>query len=187
MLCKLRWVALAVALGVVCPALARDDKKDGDKKPASNSKPEPPKEKMVPAGQVEGKVVRVEAGKKILAIKVKLPYLNGRNVAYHDKDVEYTAADEVQVLLANLPVELDEKGRPKKPNPKDLKKAVKGPGGIKGFPADFDALHSEQVVRLYLVKKKEAYKSPRQKKEEALEDNKPLIGTVFVIVEPPPK
>jgi hypothetical protein len=39
------------------------------------------------------------------------------------------------------------------------------------------------VVRLYLLKKKEGYK-PKPKKDELVEENKPVVGTVYVLVAP---
>jgi hypothetical protein len=178
-----RWAVLSTILALVVPAWAADDKKeDKDKKPAATQKPDP-KDKMISAGKITGKLVRIEAAQKTLAIQVRVPYLNGRNVAYQEKSLEFTAADDMQVLLKNPPVETDEKGRPKKPNPKDLKKRVKGPGGM-GYPGDFDSLRTEQMVELYLSKKKDANKTVGRKDKELLEENKPVVTSIYILYEP---
>jgi hypothetical protein len=178
---KLRVVGVVAVLGCVVPLCAAQDKKDGDKKPAA--KPEPPKEKMISVGTMEGRVTKVELGQKCVTIQRKVPVLSGGRVQAGNKDEEYSTTEDVQVFYMNPPVEYDEKGKPKKPNPKDVKKPVKGPGG-KGYLAEFDSLKKDQIVRLYLVKKKVAPTYPRPKKDELAEENKPLANAIYILVEP---
>jgi hypothetical protein len=179
---KLRLLGVVAALGLVFPVLAADDKKETDPKPAS--KPEPPKEKMIPIGFVDGKITKVEVGQRTIKLQKNIAYLSGRNVQQKPLDMEYSAAENVQVFYINPPVELDDKGKPKKPNPKDLKKAVKGPGGLRGYPAEFDNLKTGQVVKVYLEKKKDKPTYTKPKKDDLVEENKPVATAVYIVAEP---
>jgi hypothetical protein len=171
---RFRWVALVMVLGLVVPAFA-DDKKA--------------KDNLVPAGQIEGKLTRVETEKKTVALEVTSKVVTGvdrrTGPRYQDqkKTFEYPLADDVQVLRQNLPVELDDKGKPKKPSAADLKKKVKGPGNLKGYPADLDSVKKDQIVILFLKAKKEALKpAPRAKKEDKeFLDDKPMVTTIYII------
>jgi hypothetical protein len=97
-------------------------------------------------------------------------------------------ADDLQVLLPHPPIELDDKGRTKKPTAAELKKAVKGPKGMGGkwYPGDFDSLKQDQVVVAYLKQKKEAHKyvPPGKKDKDLVEENKPVIATICIMYEP---
>lgn len=162
---KLRWLSLAVVLGLVLPAGAADDKKEPEKKADS-------KEKLVVVNQIQGKLTRVEADKKVLEIEIKI------NKNYSKKE-ELTILDDVQVLRSYEPVELDEKGKPKKVAPKDRKKPVKGPGNIRGYPAELGDLRNGQTVVLVLMGKKGAKPSKDNPNE-----NKPRVGGALIVLDP---
>jgi hypothetical protein len=183
MLYHVRFAALVIAMAVIAPAFSADDKKDTEKKD-TEKKPAQNKEKLIPAGMISGKLTKVEVGAKTLKVQVPQPYLNpgNRRIEQRNTEVEYAAADDVQVFYVNPPVEYDEKNRLKKPNTKDVKKPVNGPGG-KGYPAEFDNLKKDQVVRIYLGKKKET-RTYGKKKDELAEDNKPVVTAVYIVVEP---
>jgi len=186
-----RAVGLLVALALIVPVCAADDKKD-DPKPATKDKADPKdkkdsKDKMVTVGKVQGKLTKLETAQKTLTIQSSVAYVNGRNIAQKGVDHHYTMADEVQVLVSHPPIEVDDKGKPKKPSAADLKKAVKGPPEIGGkwWPGDLDSLKTGQVVTVLLKQKKEAYKSvPKGKKDELAEENKPVVTTICIVGEP---
>jgi hypothetical protein len=181
---RFRWAAVVMGLGLALSMAVADDQK-----PAAKDKT-PAKDNLVPVGQIEGKLVRVETDKKVLAVEVnnKIPQAvpQGRRVEvrYHDqkKTLEYPIADNVQVLRKDLPVELDDKGKPKKPTAADLKKRVKGPGGLMGYPAELDNVKKDQIVIVFLKQKKDALKAASKAKKDEKEflDDKPLVTTIYI-------
>jgi hypothetical protein len=187
-------MGLLVAMALTVPVLAADDKQD-EKKPVAKDKSDSKdkkevktdtKDKLVAAGQVQGKLVRIETAQKMLAIQVNVPYPDRGKISYKQTNAEYMVADDLQVLVAHPPIELDEKGRPKKPSAAALKKAIKGPDGGKWFPGDLDSLKQDQVVRAYLKKKKEPPKfgSQAKKDKDLVDENKPIITTICIVSEP---
>jgi hypothetical protein len=188
---------MALAL-VVVPVGAADEKKDDDKKPAAKDKADAkdkkdPKDKMVFVAKVQGKLVRFESAQKTLAIQISVPYRNGRNLASKNVDQGYSIADDVQVLISHPPIELDDKGKPKRPSAADLKKAVKGPSELgaspgyqgKWYPGDMDSVKTGQIVTVLLRQKKEASKyTPKGKKDDLADENKPVVTTIAIVGEP---
>jgi hypothetical protein len=154
------------------------EKPEPPKKPAA--KPEPPKDKMVAVGQLEGKLTRVELDKKVIEIEVAIPYLDGRNIRHKHEKQEMTLGEEIQVYWKQPPVETDDKGKPKKS--KDIKRPVKGPGGIVGFPTELDTLRKDQLVQVVLSQKKvkPAFGKP---KNTAGDENKPVVSAVLIVYE----
>jgi hypothetical protein len=187
-----------MALALVVPVWAADDKKDDDKKPATQDKPDTKdkkdlKDKMVFVGKVQGKLVKLESAQKTVTVQVSVPYRNGRNIAQKSVDNHYTMADDVQVLISHPPIEVDDKGKPKKPSPADLKKAVKAPPELgaspgyqgKWYPGDMDSVKTGQIVNVLLRQKKEANKfTPKGKKDDLADENKPVVTTIAIVSEP---
>jgi hypothetical protein len=115
-------------------------------------------------------------------------------VKEYKKDVKLRAAEDMKVRTLEPPVDYDDKGHVKKYTKKELKE-LKGPGNLPGYTADFDSLRANQVVRVYLAKKKDAPKKAVKKKgkakdkdkedDEDKEDDKPEVVMVVVLRDPP--
>jgi hypothetical protein len=223
---------LVSALALVSLALAADDKKDAEQ-PSPKEKLET-KEKVMSAGEVTGKVIKVEGEQKRFTLRVEFLELNQQALAQHQlnlarrrqdilrnpnpvdrqrqlqqlavdaqrppanlyqkghKDVELQAADEIKVRQSQPPVDFDEKGRPKKYTAQELKE-LKGPGNLPGFPAEFDSLKADQVVKVYLAKRKDAPRGQGKDKDKDRDlfgdnkfgDNKPQVTMVVILGEVP--
>jgi hypothetical protein len=153
----------------------KDDKKEPEKKPATKAEPKPT---MVTVAQFEGKVIKVELEKKIVGIEQTGAVFDGRNFQPRSKTQDWNVADDFQVFWMHPPVELDDKGKPKKP--KEVKKPVKGPGGISGYPTEPETLRRDQQVRVVLQKKKETRTAGKKDTDE----NKPVVTAVYILFEP---
>jgi hypothetical protein len=105
-------------------------------------------------------------------------------VTYKDvtKNVEIQADDNMKVRTLLLPVEYDEKGRPRKLTEKE-KKALKGPDATQpGYMADFDSLKPGQEVKVFLAKSKNAHKA--KGKDAADSKEKPKATMILILSEP---
>jgi hypothetical protein len=116
-------------------------------------------------------------------------------VKEYKKDIELRAADDMKVRTLEPPVDYDDKGHVKKYTKKELQE-MKGPGNLPGYTADFDSLRPNQVVRVYLAKKKAAEKKVAKKKDKEKdkdkkaddddpEERKPEVVMIVVLKEPP--
>lgn len=72
--------------------------------------------------------------------------------------IEIQALDDAKVRLADPPPQYDAKGNPRKLTPYE-RRALQGPGNSWGYPGDFDSLKSDQMVRIFLLKKRDASKT----------------------------
>jgi hypothetical protein len=106
------------------------------------------------------------------------------------KDIEFEGDDEVKVRTMVLPVEYDDKGKPKKYTEKE-KRELKGPNKkLPGYTADWDNLAKGQTVEVHLPKpKKQKPKPPAKKKDKDDEDaelfkEKPKAVMVVIVAEP---
>jgi hypothetical protein len=107
------------------------------------------------------------------------------------KEIDLTTTDEVKVRLTNPPPTYDAKGNVKKPTAAELKE-LKGPDtSLPGYQGDFASLHNEQIIRVTLVKKKDAPKPhPKGGKDfdpEAALADLPQVSMIEILGEPPPK
>ena len=105
-------------------------------------------------------------------------------VTYKDvtRNIEIQADDNMRVRTLLLPVEYDEKGRPRKLTEKE-KKALKGPDATQpGYLADFDSLKPGQEVKVFLAKSKDAHKA--KGKDAADSKEKPKATTILIVSEP---
>jgi hypothetical protein len=108
-------------------------------------------------------------------------------ITYKDitKKYEFAAADNLKVRTMLLPVEHDEKGRPRKLTKAELK-TLKGPDPkAKGYNADFDDLKPDQMVEVWLEKVKAPVK-PKGKDKDS-EAEKPKVLMILILEPPPPK
>jgi hypothetical protein len=109
-------------------------------------------------------------------------------------DFDLEPADSMIVRTMVLPEQFDDKGKPKKYTPKDLKELRGTDPNLPGFKADLDSLKNGEVVTVYLVRKKQAApakaapkekdKDKKEKDKAADEDNKPKIRMIVIRADP---
>jgi hypothetical protein len=176
------WAAVLSLLAGCALSFGADDTKKPAPKDKTDAKDN--KDKMIAAGEVTGKLIRIESAQKTLAIEISIPYLQGRSIAYRTLPLELHAADDVKVRLAQPPIEFDAKGNPKKYTAKELKE-LRGPGNLWGFPGDFDSLKADQIIRAVLMKPKAPPRPVgKDKNMEDLSTDKPVVTLVYVLIEP---
>jgi hypothetical protein len=101
-----------------------------------------------------------------------------------EKEVEWTATDDVKVRLRNPPPQFDDKGRAKRYTAKQLQE-LKGNDKLPGYPAEFGDLKSGQVVEVALLQKKGPQAVRRKDAEgEASGDNSPKMSMIMILAEP---
>lgn len=154
MTCSLLLLALAA---VALPPVAAEEKTA-------------PKEKVVKAGEAQGKLARLpDKGKLGLSV------YNGKSW----QPVELPVADDLKVRTLVLPPAFDDKGNPKKYTAKELAE-LKGPDkNLPGYAASEGDLKRDQVVKVQLVKK-----PGRPKTKEEAQDYKPKVGLILIVREP---
>jgi hypothetical protein len=194
----MRRFAGSITLALVFSALsfAGADEKSPAKKAGADQKSDS-RDKLVPIGALIGRLSRVEGAQRTIVIQVPVPYLGpGLRLAQRNVDVELQPTDDMKVRTLQLPLDFDEKGRPKKYSSKELKE-LKGPDPkLPGYTADFDSLKQDQIVKVFLARKKSAKPSPRPQaprkkgKEDnadaadAKVDNRPEVTMVLILAEP---
>jgi hypothetical protein len=101
----------------------------------------------------------------------------------HTVDIE--TADDLKVRMANPPIAFDEKGKPKKYTPAELKE-LKGDPKLPGYAGDFDSLRPGQIVTIKLMKMKDTPKAKPTKDtdKELFGDNKPMGTMIMIVAEP---
>ncbi len=164
------WLSLLLVLGFVLPGRAADDKKDSSTKSSKDYKAEFKDYAVV--NSIRGKLAKVD--KEQLTVEITRGL--GKNAKM--EKVDLPMLDNAAVFWIRPPVELDEKGKPKKVKPQDRKKPVTGPGGVKGYPAETSDLKQGQIVDVILMRKKTKH-GTKDKTE-----NKPSVGAVYIIAEP---
>jgi len=105
-----------------------------------------------------------------------------------DHEIELSTVDEVEVRAAKPKPEYDEKGNIKKPTRKELKE-LKGDPKKPGYKAEFGDVQPDQVIRVQLVKKKDAPRPApmRRKKDEEIDplaDNLPQVSSIMILFDP---
>jgi hypothetical protein len=247
MLWFMRVAALAVVLGFSLPLVAQDAKKpDADKK-ADDTKPDDKKkdddkdkkDKLLPAGTLQGKITKLDADKKTMSVEVTIYFqklntdeykgmldaqsrynqaflkrpvdVNGAAQAQRDyvthygklysidkktQELDLQIIDDAKIRVSNPPIAFDDDGKVKKYTKAQLDK-LKGDPKLPGYPADFDALATGEMVQVQLVKKKDAKpmnpnpnpnpgaggaaKPKEVVGDDALADHLPLVQMVVVI------
>jgi hypothetical protein len=177
----LRWLALVLTLGLIVPALTAQDKKDAkdakdakDTKDAKEAKDKPEtKEKLVTAGTYRGKLERPPGADRTL--RLSLPV--GRNW----KPFPVVVGDDVKVRRMTLPVDFDDKGKPKKYTQKE-KDELRGPDKkLPGYTAGLEDLKAGQLIDVYLVRKAGAPKNPKDK--DAMAEYEPRASMIVIITD----
>jgi len=110
-----------------------------------------------------------------------------------NKNIDLQAVDDLKVRTLQLPADFDEKGRPKRHTSKELQE-LKGDPKLPGYTSDFDSLKPDQIVKVYLAKKKEAPKpavkeKPKEKdkdgdKKDMAAEERAEISMVVILREP---
>lgn len=114
--------------------------------------------------------------------------------AVHSRDskhnVDFQTADDVEIRLANPPAAYDDKGNSRKLSSRELAD-LKGPHRDWGYASDFDSLHPDVLVRVYVPKKDltRPRTAPRPSDESKTDKDKPstpprlLVVTIHVLGE----
>ena len=173
---------LGALLAFALPYLAAQDKKapDKDKKAASAAA-------LVRLGEVVATLTEVQASSKQLTVQYNQKVV-GKDLQLQDMPVtvEVQTADDVKVRILQLPPAFDDKGKPRRYTPKELKQ-LKGPDPKQpGYTGGFDSLKPGQKVQLTLARSKDALKKPPKGKprddQEALENV--TVTRVVILAEP---
>jgi hypothetical protein len=166
--------------------------------------------KMLRKASVTAEVVAVVEDKKSLRLRLTIPYVRinqgqlqnyfkAQNLqqmleaqaklyelATTQKEVEWTAADEFKVRMANPPPKFDEKGRPKRYTKKELQE-LKGADKLPGYPAEFSDIKAGQVVQVMLLQNKNGSHPVKRGKDgegEPVADNLPKMSRIMILVDP---
>jgi hypothetical protein len=194
--CRCAFAILLVGL----PALAADeakktDDKDTDRKAVKSPlAPQERKEpKYQPVSKVTGTLGKVDQSERTLSIRV------GRQT------VEFALADDVKVRTSIMPVERDEKGKPKRLTSEEKHKLKGDDPKLPGYTAELSGLQRGQVVEVYLSrlkgsptkkaaageKDKTASTDKTSPKDKGKDQNKSidhevLVTMIVIVSEPPP-
>jgi hypothetical protein len=113
------------------------------------------------------------------------------------KDMDFTVVEEVKVRMANPPPKFDEKGKPIKYTPEELKELKGTDTKAPGYKAEFSDLRQKQVVQLVLMRKKGTpmIKKPDPGKKDVdpasvtdvLAEFAPHATTIIILAEAPPQ
>src|SRR5262249_19041165 len=109
---------------------------------------------------------------------------NAVTVKEESKNVELQAGDDMKVRTMNLPPVFDEKGQVKKLSAKELKERKGNDPKLPGYTAELADLKSNQMVTVYLAKKKD--KNPAKNKDkDDVADNRPQVTMAVIQAEAP--
>jgi hypothetical protein len=98
--------------------------------------------------------------------------------------IELEAPECMKVRSMLLPIEVDEKGKPRKLTGKE-KRELKGPDPtLPGYVADFDSLQVDQFVEIYLAKQPSKSKAKEKVQEaDSEESTRPRIAMIIIRAE----
>jgi hypothetical protein len=126
-----------------------------------------------------------DRARQVADITVKMEQQQGRLYKDATQKIEFEAPDEMKVRTKLLPVEIDDKGKPRKLTDKE-KKALKGPDPkLPGYLAEFDSLKRDQMVEVYPVKTKAKPKTNASATDADKE--KPKVAMIVILSDPPAK
>jgi hypothetical protein len=177
----MRWLALVLTLGLVVPVLTAQDKKDAkDTKETKDTKdvkekPEP-KEKLVAAGSYRGKLERLPGADRNLNLNVPI-------TAKKWQRIDLPVSDDIKVRRMMLPVEFDDKGKPKRYTQKEKDELRGSDKKLPGYTAALDDLKPGQFVEVFLVRKAGMPKNLKDK--DALAEYQPQIAMIVIITDVP--
>lgn len=105
------------------------------------------------------------------------------------QDIDVQTTDEVVVRSENPPEQFDDKGKLKKYTKKELDELRGDNKKLPGYKAEFSDLQTDFIVKIQLVKKKDAPKPmPKPKDKDAdlnvLADNEPLASMIVILLNP---
>ncbi len=103
-----------------------------------------------------------------------------------EKEVEWTATDDVKVRMRNPPPKFDDKGRVKPYTARELRE-LRGNDKLPFFPAEFSDLKAGQIVEVTLLQKKTGPRPVRRDKDaegDAAGDNRPKMSMIVIVAEP---
>jgi hypothetical protein len=121
-----------------------------------------------------------------LQVQIAQHSANAMTTERKTKDVQVTGTEDVKIRQTSPPMAYDDKGRPMKRSAKELKE-LKGDSKLPGYPGEFTDLHTDQVVRVTLVKKKETVHHRHKPKEvdpDSLGDDLPEANLIEIVAEP---
>jgi hypothetical protein len=96
--------------------------------------------------------------------------------------IELDAPEDMKVRTKLVPVELDDKGKPRKLTDKE-KRELKGPDPtLPGYTGDFDNLKSDQTVEVFLAKQPPKSKA-KDKDADNAESTRPRIAMIVILAE----
>jgi hypothetical protein len=108
------------------------------------------------------------------------------NNLYKDQaqKIELDAPDNMKVRTLVLPVEFDDKGKPRKLTDKE-KRELKGPDPtLPGYTGDFDSLKADQKVEVHLAKMPPKSKDKDKDKDtDNTETTRPKIAMIVILAE----
>lgn len=166
--------------------------------------------KLLRQPKVPAEVVAVVEDKKSLRLRLTIPYIKineGQLQNYYkaqnlqqmlqaqaqlyelatvQKEVEWTAADELKVRRRNPPPQFDDKGKLKRWTRKELQE-LKGNDKLPGFSAEFSDIKAGQIVEVTLLPKKKGPRPVRRGKDAEAEisaDDLPKMSMIVILAEP---
>jgi hypothetical protein len=115
----------------------------------------------------------------IRSIRIEIAKNQANLVTYKDetKRLEISLPDEVKIRTMILPVEYDDKGKPRKLTSKELKELKGSDSSLPGYTADLESLKPDQELRVHLVKQK---KRTSKDKEDA--DSKDRREAIMIVI-----
>jgi hypothetical protein len=122
----------------------------------------------------------IERARQLSQIQIDIDK-NTRNL-YKDtsQKIDLDAPDEMKVRTMVLPVELDDKGKPRKLTEKE-KRDLKGPDpNLPGYLGDFDSLKPDQTVNVYPAKQPPKSKD---KDSDSNDSSRPRVAMIVILAE----
>jgi hypothetical protein len=104
-----------------------------------------------------------------------------------EKEVEWTATDEVKVRMKYPPPKFNDKGKPVPYTKKELYE-LRGNDKLPGFPAEFSDIKVGQIVEVTLLQNKNGSRPVKRGKDaegETSADNLPKISMIIILADPP--
>jgi len=124
--------------------------------------------------------------RRLTELQVDMAKHQANLVTYKEeaKTVDLQVGPDMKVRMAEPPVGFDEKGTVKKYTAKELKE-LKGPDPkLPGYTATAVNLAQDQIVTVYLAKKKDTAKPTPKDKDDKVGENRPQVTMILIREEP---